>query len=121
MGSLEKVRRLRRDATSAEQVLWGQLRNRRLVGYKFRRQHPVGSYIVDFVCFSEKLVVELDGVQHQEPEQMAYDQVRTAFLEAGGYRILRFNNCQIISNLSETLQTITYALKAPRPQGEGVG
>ena len=118
---VQKARLLRQNQTAAEAILWEQLRNRRLANYKFRRQYPVEHYIVDFICMSEQLIVELDGYHHADSEQRAYDDVRTQFLEAAGYRLVRFWNDQVSDELPVVLETVRQALKAPRPQGEGLG
>ena len=88
-------RRLRRDATPAEQRLWQMLRAKRLGGYTFRRQHGVGSYVLDFFCASEKLAVELDGSVHDDPQRAAYDAERTRSLESLGIRLIRFTNTEL--------------------------
>lgn len=90
----ERARLLRAHDTAAESRLWQALRNRQLGGWKWRRQVPVGTYVVDFLCIEARLVVELDGGQHAE--QVAYDERRTAFLEAQGLRVLRFWNHAVI-------------------------
>src|SRR4029079_11738452 len=90
------ARRLRRDQTDAERVLWFRLRDRRLNGWKFRRQMPVGNYIVDFCCESARLIVELDGGQHAM--QSEADRARTADLEKRGYLVLRFWNNDVLRN-----------------------
>jgi len=87
---------LRVDSTGAEAKLWSHLRNRGLGDAKFRRQHPIGNYIVDFCCAAGLLVVELDGVHHLEPEQAYRDEGRTAYLEEQGLRVLRFSNHQAL-------------------------
>ncbi|HEY9867286.1 MAG TPA: DUF559 domain-containing protein, partial [Candidatus Obscuribacterales bacterium] len=84
----EAARRLRRELTPAESILWEALRGRQLDGLKFRCQHPVGKFILDFYCPSVKLVIEVDGGIHDQ--QQEYDQARTEKLEAFGYRVLRF-------------------------------
>ncbi len=84
----ERARSLRKQHTFAEMKLWRQLRARRFEQYKFRRQHPIGSYIVDFVCLWKRLIVELDGGQHAE--QQGYDEKRTSFLENEEYKVMRF-------------------------------
>lgn len=86
------ARKLLREHTDVERKLWYAFRNRRFHAYKFRRQQPIGPYVVDFVCFDQRLIVELDGSQHAEPEQLAHDKVRTGFLENEGFRVLRFWN-----------------------------
>ncbi|MDD5395268.1 MAG: DUF559 domain-containing protein [Thiothrix sp.] len=112
----EKSRLLRQQQTLAEQCLWQQLRNRQLDGYKFHRQYAIGYYIVDFVCRAEKLIVELDGAHHAEADQVEYDHIRTQFLVAQGYRVLRFWNADIEQSLSKTLEAIRTALKTLTPQ-----
>jgi very-short-patch-repair endonuclease len=77
--------------TGTEQQLWARLRSRQLEGWKFRRQHPIGEYIVDFVCLSARLVVELDGYSHGFDTQAAYDANRQRYLEVQGYKVLRFS------------------------------
>src|SRR5262249_41609297 len=117
----EYRRRLRRDQTTAELKLWFQLRDRRLSGAKFRRQHPIGPYIADFCCFEAKLIIELDGGQHALRARA--DSVRTAFLESRGYRVLRFWDNDVLTNLAGVLQRIAESLKNPHPnplpEGEG--
>jgi len=109
------ARSLRRHATDAERLLWQHLRSRRLAGYKFRRQVVIAPYIADFVCLEPKLIVEADGGQHQE--QRAYDDRRTACLEAAGYRMLRFWNHEILTETEAVLERIHRALiEAPSPQ-----
>jgi len=87
---LRKV--LRKRSTSAEATLWGYIKNQQLSGRKFRRQHGLGNYIVDFYCPSEKLIVELDGDPHGEYFQIEKDTVRDKYLESLGYKIIRFEN-----------------------------
>lgn len=81
---LEKARDLRLHLTDAEQRLWPSLRDRRMGGFKFRRQHPIGTYIVDFYCHQARLAIEIDGGQHNQDDQRLYDERRTAYLEAQG-------------------------------------
>ena len=90
------VRELRQNTTDSEKYLWFLIRAKRLNGYKFRRQHLVYPYIVDFICLQKKLIIELDGGQHAE--QHKYDEKRTAFLESKGYKVLRFWNNEVIEN-----------------------
>lgn len=101
-----KARRLRRPLTDSEHVLWSALRDIRLQGIKFRRQHPFGPYVLDFFCVQARLAVELDGSVHDQPEQREYDQERTAFLEAQGLHILRFRNEDVADKLDEVIKTI---------------
>ena len=111
------ARRMRRSMTDAEQVLWSRLRLRQFDGYKFRRQHPIGSYIVDFVCIEARLVIEVDGVQHADDEE--YDQVRSRFLAERGYRVIRYWNGDVLMHLNGVLESIWTELGcnlAPRDQ-----
>ena len=109
------ARALRRHATDAEHLLWKHLRNRRLGGYKFRRQVVIESCIVDFLCLEAKLIIEADGGQHVE--QAAQDARRTARLEAMGYRVMRFWNHEILKEHHSVLEQIYSALiEAPSPQ-----
>ncbi len=120
----ELCRQLRAKQTPAEQVLWEVLRDRRLHGFKFRRQHPLGRYIADFCCPEARLVVEIDGKVHDRPEQKDYDQIREEEIKARGLRVLRFRNDEIDGNLEKVLQSIVAYLPhplAPSPRsGEGV-
>ena len=112
-----RARRLRRRATDAERRLWRALRNRRMAGAKFRRQHPVGRYIVDFVCLEHRLAIEVDGGQHIL--QAEHDEKRTAFLASQGFRVLRFWNHDVLLRTDEVLEAIYRALMeetAPSPQ-----
>ena len=101
---VKRARRLRRTSTEAEKLLWQKLRARQLGGAKFRRQTPIGPYIVDFVCFEHKLVLEIDGGQHNESKGRQHDIERTAWLEAQGLRVLRFWNNQVLTSLEGVLQ-----------------
>ena len=110
--------RLRREETRAEAILWQALRNRRLGGLRFRRQHPVGRFVLDFYCPDAKLVIELDGPVHEA--QLDRDAARTAHLEAYGYTILRVPNEQVEHDLGAVLRTIL-ATVPPPPGGFGGG
>lgn len=101
---LESARQLRRTMTDAERELWYQLRAKRFQNWKFRRQQPIGSYIIDFVCFEAQLVIELDGGQHNE--QMDTDAQRTAWLETQGFRVLRFWNDAVLTREKDVLEEI---------------
>ena len=103
-----KARNLRVNQTDAEKKLWQYLRNRNLQGYKFRRQYPIGQYIVDFVCCENHLIIELDGSQHMDMEY--YDKKRTLFLETKKYFVIRFWNNDVLNNCSGVLETLTLAL-----------
>ena len=119
------ARALRRRQTDAERRLWARLRDRRLLGAKFARQVPIGAYVVDFCCREPKVIVELDGGQHAVRARA--DTERTAFLEALGYRVLRFWNNDALGNTDGVLQRIAQVLAtrpSPRPspqRGEGEG
>ncbi len=102
-----KAIKLRKTSTPAEIKLWSRIRNDQL-GTTFRRQHAIGNYIVDFFAPKAKLVIELDGSQHLE--QQAYDDERTKYLQAHGYRVLRFWNNNIMNNIDSVLQVIWSAL-----------
>lgn len=104
MDTLEKARRLRLAQTDAETRLWQHLRAHRLHGLKFKRQKPMGHYIVDFVCIESSLIVELDGSQHAD--QQEYDALRTDWLSAQGYEVIRFWNHEVMTNLHAVLETI---------------
>ena len=100
-----RARRLRQRQTEAEKLLWYHLRNKRLGGYKFRRQHPIGGYIVDFFCDAAHLVVELDGGGHNEPGQIDYDHIRTSKLEERGLHVLRFWNDDVLTDTNQVLDS----------------
>ena len=113
---LHNARELRARLTDAEQLLWHLLRNRSFCGYKFRRQHPLGRYILDFYCHEERLAIELDGGGHGAEEQAAYDAVRTEELEGADIRVLRFWNNQVLMETESVLTALFAALTvAPSP------
>jgi len=117
MDQLTFARQLRAAQTDAEARLWSRLRAHQLLGLKFRRQQPVGPYVVDFFCAEKKLIVELDGGQHQE--QAEYDASRDAWLRAQGYTVLRYWNNELLRHLDSVLEDIgRYAgvLESPSPQ-----
>lgn len=109
----QAARTLRTHATEAERALWYHLRAARLRGYKFRRQTPLGRYIVDFVCFEARLIVEVDGGQHVE--QQGYDRQRTAWLEGQGFRVLRFWNTEVLGNVEGVKEVIVQACEGVAP------
>jgi very-short-patch-repair endonuclease len=100
----ERARKLRTVQTKPERILWKNLKKRQIRNVKFRRQYIIGFYIVDFVSLSHKLIIELDGCQHQL--QQEYDRIRTGFLIACGYKVIRFWNNQILLELDSVLNTI---------------
>ena len=108
--TLQRARKLRRDMSAEERVLWMLLRDRRFADFKFRRQVPLGDYVADFVCFERKLVLELDGSQHAEPEQAAFDAKRTAYLEAAGFRVARLWCSDLFKDREGAMQLIWNAL-----------
>jgi len=110
MNLVERARRLRREQTDAERLLWGHLRSRRLNGYRFKRQDPRAPFIVDFICTERGLVVELDGGQHASDEALAYDARRTRFLERDGLKVIRFWNSDVLNNLHGVLDIILFEL-----------
>lgn len=106
---IQRARELRKNFTKTEDFLWQFLRNRRLNGYKFRRQHVIDTYIIDFVCEHKKLVIELDGGQHIENEK--YDIKRTVFLKNKGYKVLRFWNDVVFTETESVLEEILNTLE----------
>lgn len=106
---VELAKELRQNTTLPEVLLWQQLRNRRFMGLKFRRQYPIGPYVVDFICLAEKLVIELDGRQHME--QGLYDKKRTDYLEHFSFKVLRFWNHDVLSQLEVVLEQVRLYVK----------
>ena len=106
--TMHRAGELRREPTPAERKLWSVLRGSKLNGVKFRRQHAIGKYIVDFVSIKKKLIIEVDGSQHLE--QTEYDAERTRYLESQGYRVVRFWNNQIEKEMGGVIQVIEMAL-----------
>ncbi|KAE9525868.1 endonuclease domain-containing protein [Testudinibacter aquarius] len=101
---------LRKNMTEEEKNLWFHLRDKRLEGYKFRRQVPIENYIVDFVCYRHKLIIELDGSQHFDDNALVYDAKRTQRLNQLGFHVVRFTNDEINFDLENVLTTIYYEL-----------
>src|SRR5690348_4246096 len=99
-------RKLRKNITPAEKALWNLLRNRQINGIKFRRQVPIGKYIADFVSIEKKLIIEVDGGQHNEENAILFDKIRTKYLEKQGYTVLRFWNNDVLLNKSEVINAI---------------
>ena len=102
---LKAAREMRHPQTPAEATLWQALRNRNL-RYKFRRQHPIDRFVVDFYCAQVKLCIEVDGPSHLDPGQNEYDAARTAFLEENGYKVIRFNNDDVRYDLDAVIDII---------------
>ncbi len=111
--STQRARSLRRSQTDAERKLWYALRARHLSGLKFKRQVSIGSYFANFLCFECKLIIELDGSQHRE--QVEYDENRTRWLEAQGYRVVRFWNIDALLNADAVVQEILRIVEPLRP------
>jgi very-short-patch-repair endonuclease len=122
---VHRAKELRQSETEAEQIIWSWLRAKKLKGVKFRRQEPIGTYVVDFVSFEKKLIIEIDGGQHNFEETKTNDDARTAWLESQGFRVIRYWNNEVASNLDGVLTQIEEALAVhplPRPlpsKGEG--
>ncbi len=120
------IKSLRRDSTPTEDLLWRKLRNRKLLNTKFRRQHPIGPFIVDLFCIEHKLIIEIDGSIHYETDKAReHDKSRQAYLEARGYRVLRFTTYDIQNAMADVLESIAQAV-TPHPgsahllpEGEG--
>ena len=104
--SFIKARFLRKNETESEKILWEELKNNQLKGFKFRRQHPIGLYITDFYCHKLKLIIEVDGEYHNLPEQIEKDKERTQILESNGLRLIRFSNNEIQKNVEKTISEI---------------
>ena len=102
----EYAKQLRQRLTESESILWFHLRGRRCCGEKFRRQHPIGPFIVDFYCAARQLVIECDGCDHRTKEGKEYDARRDAWLESQGIRVLRFTNTQIENDVFAVLKEI---------------
>ena len=118
------ARKLRKSLTEAEKKLWYYLRGRNFETLKFRRQYWLASYIVDFICLEKKLIIELDGSQHQEEMQSAYDLKRTKNLEKLGFQVLRFWNTDVLLRTNSVLEAINHYIH-PHPNplppaGEGI-
>jgi very-short-patch-repair endonuclease len=123
---IARARQLRREATTAESLLWELLRDRRLLGRKFRRQHPIGQFIADFFCDDARLIIEIDGAVHREPTQQERDRLREEILREHGFAILRFTNDQILDRTEQVLQEIAayvtaHSYEHPSPLSQSLG
>jgi len=107
---LARARELRQPQTASEARLWMALRNRNF-GFKFRRQHPIDRFIVDFYCAQARLCIEIDGDSHNEPGQAAYDAARTQYLQERGDEVIRFSNADVQSRLEAVLEQIVRAAR----------
>jgi 5-methyltetrahydrofolate--homocysteine methyltransferase len=114
----EHAKKMRNQPTEAEKILWNVLSNKGLDGFKFRRQHIIGSYIADFICLKKNLIIEVDGSIHQLPENKASDIERTSWLNSEGYQVIRFTNNEVLYKLDQVLVNISETLAAP-PSGAG--
>jgi very-short-patch-repair endonuclease len=112
--SIENARALPKSMTDAERVLWRLLRDRRLAGWRFRRQEPIDHYVVDFMCFEARLIIEADGGQHFESQT---DKTRDAYLQSKGFRVVRFWNNDVLSNREGVQRIILEALTRCAPGG----
>lgn len=108
-----RARLLRSNMTDVERRLWGAIRGKQLEGCRFRRQHAIGAYIVDFACVERMLAIELDGGQHQE--QKTYDDTRSRYLNQQGWQVVRFWNSEVLENLCGVLEVIVKKLKSTPP------
>src|SRR5258706_7435571 len=111
--SFSKARALRRNTTESEKLLWKKISGNKLSGYRFKRQHPIGYYIVDFYCHKARLVVELDGDYHNHAEQKIYDKLRTEELMDFGLTVLRFSNEEVRNRIENVIKRISDHLKVP--------
>jgi len=111
--NLRRARQLRKNLTDTERFVWGKLRGRRFAGFKFRRQMPIGRYVVDFVCLARRLIVELDGGQHLE--QAEHDAARTSWLESEGFEVLRFWDQKALQDW-EVVEEVIWARLQARPE-----
>jgi|SRR5882724_2548724 len=112
---LDFARRLRKDQTDVEKLLWSTCRSRQLLGLKFRRQQPVGPYILDFYCHDYRLCIELDGGQHYTRKGQQGDEAKAAFLHTRGIHILRFSNLDVFKNLEGVLLTVVEKVTSLTP------
>jgi len=109
--TLVKAKRLRKRQTLPEKILWQELRNTKFLGLKFRRQAPLGPFIVDFLCAEKMLIIEIDGESHFLPGAAEYDAHREEFLRGHGFEVVRFSNAQTISDCSSVLRELTNLLQ----------
>ncbi|MBQ8458640.1 endonuclease domain-containing protein [bacterium] len=123
MNEIEKSRYLRKNMTIQERKLWNIIRNRQFFNYRFRRQFPIGSYIVDFVCREKKIIIEIDGGQHNEKNNINYDIKRSEYLALEGFKVVRFWNNDIDNNIDGVYEKLKEIFEItpsqPSPFGEG--
>jgi very-short-patch-repair endonuclease len=113
--TVSRARENRANLPKAEEHLWALLRDRRFIKRKFRRQHTIGVYAVDFACPAVKLVIELDGPLHDGEEQLAFDEQRTEYLERSGWRVIRFKNDELFADSGAVMRRIEEAIESPSP------
>ncbi len=106
----KRSRELRAAETKAEYALWWALRKKQIQGLRFRRQYPVGPYFPDFVCLPVRLAIEVDGHSHANPDEFVYEDTRTAWLERHGYKVLRFSNSAVLTNMERVIADIERAV-----------
>jgi very-short-patch-repair endonuclease len=107
----EFARQLRHDMPDSERKLWRELSKRQVSGNRFHRQHPLGIYVVDFVCLEKRFIVEVDGGQHSEPAQIAHDERRSAWLAGQGFQVFRVSNTDVFDNLDGVVETIFHEIE----------
>ena len=110
-GIFKKAKSLRGSMTESEKILWKHIKNRKLGGMKFRRQHPLDIFVADFYCHKKKLIIELDGGIHDSLDQIEYDNERSFELEEKGYKIIRFRNETVLNDINIVLEKISEAVK----------
>ncbi len=118
--TIDFAKQHRKEPTTEEVLMWQELRNRNVDGYKFRRQHPVAGYIPDFVCLEKKLIIEVDGEYHSDEEQIIFDAAREKWLNEYGYTMIRFSNAEVKNSLSSVLQKITEKLSKDTEPEKGM-
>ena len=106
----DRARGMRKGASRSEEVVWSLVRGRQIHGAKFRRQHPIPPYVADFACVEAKLIVEVDGPSHDDPQQAAYDETRTETLLKAGWSVLRIRDDDVLTNPQSVAETILNAL-----------
>jgi len=107
---MKRASRLRKDQTSAEKIIWQRLRRRQIGGLRFRRQHPINSFIADFYCHEAKIVIEIDGGIHDDQEQKQKDIARQEIITDFGIKVLRFKNEEIFNDIDSVIKTIQYSI-----------
>ncbi|ELR68418.1 DNA methylase, putative [Fulvivirga imtechensis AK7] len=111
--TFSNARALRNNMTAAEKALWKSLRRKQIAGLRFRRQHPVGNFILDFYCHDIKLAIEVDGPIHDRPEQKEYDQARDQQIRNKGIQMLRFSNDEVFDNIQMVIEEIKRFIPHP--------